>query len=193
MIVELRSRLHDEAQEGWEDSELLSSINLALSAIARKLRLWKGRWSNTATIGVNRYLLPSDFMSPISFIYDGINVDVKGIEWVMSTPEDEACVIIDNDSLVISPTPTTAAAFVLNYHKNYRVSSTNDPLLIGDEYIDTVLYYALSISHQKQASEESLTQSRYYLGLYREQIQEVQDMAIMRRGSRRTKSTFQRV
>jgi hypothetical protein len=192
LIGKMRSRLRDEAKEGWSDAELLDSVNFALTAVASKLLPWKGRWVNETLIGVDTYSIPEDFMAPISLFINGKKVEIKGIEWSMSNEGPDTAAFIDMDSLIIYPMPTQAQQIVFNYHAKRLVTNINDALHISTEMEDTVLYYALSLAHQKQANEESLTQSRFYLNLYRERCGDISKITSQRRSSRTAKSTYQR-
>lgn len=193
MIAQLRKRLRDDDADGWSDDELLENINFSLSAIARKLSLWKNRFSRTTAVGVDTYSIPEDFMSPISMTYDGREIPIKGIEWALSSSSDDECVFIDNNALIIVPIPSSVVEFHLNYQANRLIKNGQDVLAISDEYVDTALYYALSLSYQKPASEESLTQSRYFLNLYKDNINDVKETAQKRRSSRTTKTNYQKV
>ncbi len=192
LIGKMRSRLRDEAKEGWSDAELLDSVNFALTAVASKLLPWKGRWVNETLIGVDTYSIPEDFMAPISLFINGKKVEIKGIEWSMSNEGPDTAAFIDMDSLIIYPMPIQAQQIVFNYHAKRLVTNINDALHISTEMEDTVLYYALSLAHQKQANEESLTQSRFYLNLYRERCGDISKITSQRRSSRTAKSTYQR-
>jgi len=193
LVVKMRSRLRDEAAEGWSDDELFDSINFALSAIASKLLPWKGRWSTVTIIGSDTYSIPEDFMAPISLYVDGNAVEIKGIEWAMSHDSSEEAAFIDLDSLILYPTPTSEVSLMLNYHASRTLESLSDVLHITTEMVDTVLYYALSMALQKQANEESLSQSQYYLKLYHERCSDIAKITSQRRSATRIQSKFQKV
>jgi hypothetical protein len=192
LIGKMRSRLRDEAKEGWSDPELLDSVNFALVAVAGKLLPWKGRWVSDTITGVDTYSVPDDFMAPISLYVDGKVVEIKGIEWALSHDSETPVAFIDMGSLILYPVPTQAQPIVFNYHANRKIAEVSDDLNISAEMEDTVLYYALSLAHQKQANEESLTQSQYYLKLYRERCGDIAKITTQRRSSRSSKSTYQR-
>lgn len=194
LIVDMRFRLRDDAKEGWSDEELKSSINFALSSIAHKLNPWKGVHASETIIGVDTYILPNNFMTPISVMIEGKSIPIKGIEWVMMhEAEVGACAYINGKMLVIVPAPISATAFHVNYNARVKISDLSEELTIEDEWIDTVLYYALSLALQKEASEQSLDQSRYYLSLYKDRCKEVAKVAHDRRSSRVVQSKFQKV
>jgi hypothetical protein len=192
MITQIRYKLRDEASQQWSDDELLTNINFALSSMARKLRLWKNRFISMTSQGVDTYSIPDDFISPISVIVDEKLIPIKGIEFSLSSPElNHPCAFIDNDALILFPLPTSEVQFILNYNSNRLLKSNNDVLAVTDEYLDTILFYALSMSYQKQLGPESLNQSKYFLGLYEKQVNELNEIATKRRSSRTIKSNFQ--
>lgn len=193
LIMEMRYRLRDEAKEGWSDEELLSSINLSLSAIARKLNLWKSRWVTSTIPYIDTYSIPEDFVSPISLVVGSEMIEIKGIEWALSHSGDTPCAFIDNDALILYPVPQEEIPILFNYKSLRRLNSVGDVVPLGDEYIDTALFYALSLAYQKQSSEESLTQSRYFLNLFKDQVADVRNASSQRQNGRTIKSRHQKV
>lgn len=195
MITQIRYKLRDEASQQWSDDELLSNINFALSSMARKLRLWKNRFTSMTSSGVDTYSIPDDFISPISVLLNGVLIPIKGIEFSLSLGDEitTPCAFVDNDALILFPMPNSEVEFTINYNSNRLLKSTGDMLAVTDEYIDTILFYALSMSYQKQLSPESLNQSKYFLSLYEKQVNELNEMATIRRSSRKIKSHFQAI
>lgn len=193
MIVKLRSRLRDEAKEGWSDDELLDTVNLALSAISHDFMIWKRRWNTLTSSGVDTYSIPEDFMAPISLMVGGVIVPIKGIEYSLQDSSDAACAFIDINSLILYPMPTDEVEVILNYHAVFQSDTVNSVLKIGIEHVDTVMYYALSQALQKEASEDSLAKSKYYLSLYKDRIKVVAKITHQRRNTSGITSRFQRL
>lgn len=193
LIAKMRPRLRDEDAQWWSNDELHDNINIALAAIAHKLMPWKGRWNFITSSGVDTYSIPEDFMSPISLIVDGAMIPIKGAEYALSTSSEEACGFIDNDALILYPAPSGAMEVALNYHGINQTVTIADEIKLAPELIDTVMVYALSLSLQKQATEESLEQSKYYLNLYTSRCGDVVKVAHARRNSPRARSTYQRI
>lgn len=194
MIDRMRMRLRDEEGEGWSDAELLDSINLSLSAIAVKLMPWKNRWHTMAFEGVDTYSIPEDFVAPISVIVGGVMMPIRGIEYALGYDmPDQPCVFIDNDSLILYPIPDHSMDIIVNYHAVFKVKTPDDLLKIPDEISDTVLFYALSLAHQKEAHEASMAQSKYYLQLYKDRCVDSSKASRMRRSGTRTQSRFIKV
>lgn len=194
VIAMIRSRLRDEAKEGWSDEELLSSLNLSLSAIAHRLMPWKARYSASTVIDQDTYMLPDDFMAPLALVYDGIIVEIKGIEWALSNyGSDVTTAFIDNNMMIISPTPRDVIGFDLNYHALIQVSALTDVLRIPTEMVDALLYYTLSLSLQKEPHEQSLAQSKYFLDLFEKRCEDTAKIAMKRHAGSHNKSNFQKV
>lgn len=194
LIGQMRSRLRDEAKEGYSDAELIDSLNFSLSAIAHRLLPWKGRFSVMGTAGVDTYVLPNDFMAPISLVYGGVVVSIQGIG--LSLSQDgygKSAAFIDNNALIISPMPLSAQQIHLNYHALHRISLISDVVDLPNELQDTVLYYALSLALQKEAHEQSMAQSKYYHDLYEQRCRDISKVSAMRRSSISVKSHFQKV
>lgn len=192
MIDDLRFRLNDEACEGWSDGELMGSINHAISSLARKLKLWKGSYPITLHSGVSRYELPSDFISPVSFFMGTTPCDIHGREYAMRNILTSG-VSFDDRELIVYDIIQTDTPSILHYNVFKRVGTLSETLPIKDEYIDMVMSYALSLSHQKVQSEESIAQSRYYLSLYKDQVKDIQGDVFKHQSSYRIRSTFQKV
>lgn len=193
MIAKLRSRLRDEEKEGWSDDELLDTVNLSLSAIAHDFMLWKKRWNTLTSSGVDTYSIPEDFMAPISLAVNSVIIPIKGIEYALQDSSDSACAFIDINSLILYPMPTDEVEVILNYHAIFQSDTVNNILKIGIEHVDTVMYYALSQALQKEASEDSLAKSKYYLSLYKDRIKVVAKITHQRRNTSGITSKFQRV
>jgi hypothetical protein len=193
MIVKLRSRLRDEAKEGWSDLELLDTVNLALSAISHDFMIWKKRWSTLTSSGVDTYSIPEDFMAPISLMVGGVIVPIKGVEYALQDGTDSTCAFIDINSLILYPLPMSEVNVILNYHAVFQSDTVDSILKIGIEHVDTVMYYALSQALQKEASEDSLAKSKYYLSLYKDRIKVVAKITHQRRNTSGITSRFQKV
>jgi hypothetical protein len=194
LIAKVRSRLRDEAKEGWSDDELLDNLNMALSAMAHDLMLWKKRWETIASPGVDTYSIPEDFMAPISLLIGGVPIPIKGIEWALSNNSDQACGFIDFTSLILHPMPLGNENIILNYHALFQCYTLMDAVNIGIEHLDTAMFYTMSQSLQKEPSEDAITKSKYYLDLYKNRIASVSKITHQRRNaSGSTTSHYQRV
>ncbi|MDD2267473.1 hypothetical protein [Sulfuricurvum sp.] len=193
LIGMMRSRLRDEAKEGWSDQELIDSINFALSAIAHRLLPWKSRYTFTAQIGIDTYPLPVDFMAPIALIYDGVMIPVKGNQWALSNDGNDQIAFLNGTALILTQVPDQEVEVSLNYHALIQIADISDELYIFPEIVDTVLFYALSLAIQKEPHEQSLAQSKYYMSLYESRCKDVSAVEAKRRSGITLKSTYQKV
>jgi len=194
LIAKMRSRLRDETSEYWSDPELIDSINFALSAMAHRLMPWKGRYQFSIIDGIDTYALPVDYLAPISVVHDdGVYPILGTMQALHSSESGDPSVFIDNDAIIISPIPDVGTIVYVNYHALLQIDDAADTINISTAFIDTVLSYALSLALQKQSSEESLAQSKYYLQLYETRCADIAHVAHMRRNSTSIISRYQKV
>lgn len=184
VISDVRSRLLDESKEGWSDPELLGNLNMALSAIAADLMLWKRRWSTIASFGVDTYSIPEDFMAPISLFINSKVIEVKATETALRSESDDPAAFIDLNSLIIYPMPKEGDTIILNYHATSRCNTLEDIVKVGYEHIDAVIFYTMSMSLSKDQSETALPKSKHFLSLYKDRIKSVSKITHARRGGR---------
>lgn len=183
VILKVRQRLMDESKEGWSDPELLDNLNMALSAVASDLMLWKRRWNTIASFGVDTYSIPEDFMAPISLFINDKAVEIKAIESALRSESDDPAAFIDFNSLILYPMPKVDDKIVLNYQAISRCEEIEDVVKIGYEHLDAVIFYTMSMSLQKDQSETALPKSKHYLALYKERIRAVSKITQSRRGA----------
>lgn len=186
LIEKVRHRLLDTSKEGWSDPELLDNLNMALSAVASDLALWKRRWSTIASFGVDTYSIPEDFMAPISLFVGGKRVEIKATETALRSESNDPAAFIDLNSLIVYPMPKEGEEIALNYHATSRCDTLDDIVKVGYEHIDAVIFYTMSMSLQKDQSEEALPKSKHYLSLYKDRIKSVSKITQARRGGSTT-------
>lgn len=184
VILKVRQRLIDESKEGWSDPELLDNLNMALSAVATDLMLWKRRWNTIASFGVDTYSIPEDFMAPISLYVNETPIEIKAIESALRSESDDPAAFIDLNSLILYPMPKDGDSIILNYHATSRCDKLEDVVKIGYEHLDAVIFYTMSMSLSKDQSETALPKSKHFLSLYKDRIKGVSKITQARRGGR---------
>lgn len=193
VIAKVRQRLRDLDGKFWGDDELLDNLNMALSAIATDLSLWNGRWECIASSGVDTYSIPEDFMAPISLIINNEIVNIRAIDSAMRDNHSVTKAgFINMSSLIIYPKPVGGEMIVLNYRAVNMCEDHESYLNVGNEHLDSVIYYVMSLSLQKAPAENAMEQSRYYLKLYKDRIASISQITNKRRGGR-AQSVFQKV
>ena len=168
ILLEIRSRLHDESTQKWNDTEILDCLNLSYVNLARVLRLF---------LQQKEYKVEKDFIQdlPTNFL-DVKNVirNKKEIPILRAYQAKHIAsgeyVSISNDKIVFNH----AGDYVMTYYCYYKIVDKHDSFNLPLIANNALLFYAMYLLLQKKPSQNALQEVGFYRGLYESEIRELQ-------------------
>lgn len=167
LLLEIRSRLHDESMQKWNDTEILDCLNLSYVNLARVLRLF---------LQQKEYRIEKDFIQdlPTNFL------DVKSMQknnreisilrpYQIGTKPYEY-VSISNNTIIFSH----SGKYIMTYYCYYKIVDKHDSFNLPLIANNALLFYAMYLLLQKKPSQNALQEVGFYRGLYENEIKELQ-------------------
>lgn len=167
LILQVRSRLHDEQCEKWNDTEILDCLNLSYINLARVLRLFIQEKLYCVSKESLTQELPQNFLD-IQSVYKNKR-QVPIIRLYESNSSLEA-VSIDNAHIHFQG----SGDYTMRYYCFYILVGKEDTLLLPAIANNALLFYALFLLLQKKPHQNALQEVGFYKALYAEELQNLQ-------------------
>ena len=176
LILGIRARLGDTdiTRQTYSDMEIIDAINSSLSHISEDLLCFSKTWTIPTIAGVNRYVLPMDFLRFISIRFNTTLIkNIISIEQQAKQeyPTTTLTASFDNQTLFIYGTEIKANDEIELYYNYFETISNKDEILIIPNNTKEVLvYYALSVLYENPVKKNGLSYSNRYRKLYDTEI-----------------------
>ncbi|TLD84244.1 phage adaptor protein [Helicobacter trogontum] len=167
LLLEVRSRLHDEKSEKWNDTEILDCINLAYINLARILRLFLQQREYKIQKDLVQDL-PTNFLDIKNIQRD--NKEIPILRAYQTGQKPYEYVSINNDKIIFNKTGN----YIMTYYCYYIIVGKEDKLNITYIAHNALLFHALYLLLQKKPSANALQEVSFYKGLYENEIKELQ-------------------
>lgn len=167
ILLEIRSRLHDENKQKWNDIEILDCINLSYINLARILR----SFLQEKEYKVEKDLiqdLPINFLDIKNAMKDKKQVPILRAYQAKSVSGDY--VSIDNDKIIFG----NKGDYVIAYYCYYTIVDKHDNINLPSIANNALLFYAMYLLLQKKPSQSALQEVGFYKGLYDVEMQSLQ-------------------
>ena len=185
LLLEIRSRLHDEKLEKWNDNEIIDCLNLSYINLARILRLF---------LQQKEYKVEKELVKDLPTNFLDIKSMQKGNEKVPIIRAYEGdnvanAVSIDNTQVRFSQ----AGEYTMTYYCYYTIVDKHDSFNLPYIANNALLFYAMYLLLQKKPSQNALQEVSFYKGLYDVEVQSLQRDVYRSHESRMLTSTYIRL
>ena len=166
LLLEIRSRLHDEKLEKWNDNEIMDCLNLSYINLARVLRLF---------LQQKEYKVEKELVQELPKNFLDIKSMQKGNEKVPIIRAYE-----DNNVLNSASIDNTQIRFkqsgnyLMTYYCYYTIVDKHDSFNVPYIANNALLFYAMYLLLQKKPSQNALQEVSFYKGLYDVEMQSLQ-------------------
>lgn len=198
IILSIRSKSGDTdaAKYRFVDAEIVDNINDALNVLSEEL-LWSTRtWQIPCVDGVGRYVLPADFLRPISASYNGsIIEEIESLEHRQQSQNFATGMAYDSRTVHIYPGVDVKSSDKIElYYNNYEtVNDVTDTLAIANGYKTAIVYYALHMMYQNPIAKDHMNRSSEYLSLYMARVANLKSLQRSNVQSKRIRSRYVKV
>lgn len=169
LILEIRSRLHDEKLEKWSDNEILDCLNLSYVNLARVLRIFLQQ----REYKVEKELvkdLPYNFLD-IKSMQKGKGNSSESVPIVRAFEKEMTnAVSIDDTQVRFS----SSGNYTMTYYCFYMIVDKHDNINLPLIANNALLFYAMQLLLQKKPSQNALQEVGFYKGLYDLELQSLQ-------------------
>ena len=198
ILLSIRSKTGDTNPDKYRFStmEIIDSINDALNIMSEEL-LWATRtWEIPCTEGVGRYVLPVDFLRPISASYNGkVISNIESMEHRNKNESFSGGMAYDAQTLHVFPSDSVKEGDTIEiYYNNYEtINDETDTLDVANGYKTAIVYYALHLLYQNPISKEHMKKSSEYLSLYYARISGLKGRTRSNVQSKNIRSSYRKI
>jgi hypothetical protein len=170
IVLSARTKLGDTDIEKYRysDVEIIDAINDALAVMSEDLLCFSRTWVVECKKCVNRYLLPADFLRPISLLFNKkLITNIESMESRINNKTTRSGVAYDNQTIHLFLGEIKASDEIEFYYNYFEtVSNIEEAINLPNNAKEIIVYYVLHLLYQNPIKKDGLKRSEYYLAMY---------------------------